>query len=675
MSSDTHLEEARTQKMTLVRLHAEDQWVPLPSEALRGSTIDAKISRLVCDNCWGTVFSFHAFQSTWLSHKSKSISGAKGCEWCRIVCEAIENKLKTPVKLRNDTTRERFCPSSSLRIIVAFGLNCGEDPNLLALLLEVRDINLSQAFEVYTTDDDNAGRFLTNRDVPREMDCSLTYAHTRRQLEECFRHESCPPPVPAALPTRLLDCTDPTQPRLFVSNGTEKELYAALSYVWGEDQPQKTTSQNIDSYTISIDMWRIPQTIRDAITVTHNLGVRYLWVDAFCIMQDSREDKAREIAKMRAIFRNAYFTIVASSAKCVSEGFLHPRDPKPSAILPFLCPDRTIGTMSLSVPQPELLNAPAPPETRAWCLEERLLSPRLLLYSSHTLEYECQTIHVNIDGSRRYLSNPAISRLPDHVFSTELAHVNTELRRNSNALRTQYNVWRAILEEYTARSLTKSRDRLNALAGVAEHFQWPGSRYLAGLWSVELPWGLLWHIDAPPRKRPTKYRAPSWSWAAIDGKIAGYNPYEYERLFTLTSIVGLGSPPICLVEVCEVTNLNPSYHFGGVTGGYLTVTTVTMKVFWAKGSNLYEHDRVEGAKEVIGRIQPDALEDCSNDILLAFICKHKRNHVAGIALVAIGSEHPAYKTDTVHYHRIGHCEVTSSVYERGTSERATITIV
>ncbi|KAK5991751.1 hypothetical protein PT974_07785 [Cladobotryum mycophilum] len=156
--------------------------------------------------------------------------------------------------------------------------------------------------------------------------------------------------------------------------------------------------------------------------------------------------------------------------------------------------------MTISLPNLEPVTAPWPPDTRAWCLEERLLSQRLLLFSGHTLEYECQTTHVNIDGSNRYCSNPSICRLPDRAFSAsskDASRPNMELQRNNPTLRSQYGAWRRILEEYTARSLTKPRDRLNAFAGVAERFGYiVESAYYAGLWSFELPWGLLWYKNA-----------------------------------------------------------------------------------------------------------------------------------------------------------------------------------
>ncbi|PTB75912.1 HET-domain-containing protein [Trichoderma longibrachiatum ATCC 18648] len=641
---------------------------------------------MVCDDCWHAFFSFSAFQAAWRvglertslirfrgcnyqrSLDAMGESAANGCRWCFVVGETIKDKVN------------KFRPANPVPIYVTFGFGSGEDRNLSALHLDIPDINASRIFEVYTSDDNNAGRFLETRDVPRQMDSTATYEHARRRLEECHHHEACPSPLPAVLPTRVLDCSNPAQPRLFINDGAglEHALYAALSYVWGEDQPHKTTSQNIESYISCIDVQYIPRTVRDAITVAHELGVRYLWVDSFCIVQDSSEDKAREISRMRTIFSNAYATIVAASANRVSDGFLHRREPRPLVDLPFICPDRTLGTMTISLPSLEPLTAPWPPDTRAWCLEERLLSQRLLLFSGHTLEYECQTTHVNIDGSTRLCSNPSICRLPDRAFSAsskDAPRPNMELRRNNPTLRSQYGTWRRILQEYTARSLTKPRDRLNALAGVAEHFGHTlGSVYHAGLWSFELPWGLLWYrnANAELRRRPKAYRAPSWSWAAIDGEVVGYDPIAYTRLFQLQ---GLGSSPLCQVVACETVPTNPVNRYGAVSSGYITLSAAIQEARWAAGSSLLERDGSERAGVLIGTIHCDAEEACVADVVVAFVCEHKKGHVVGLVLVMIDAEHPAYRTDLVQYRRVGRCEVVPDVYKRVSSARIDLVIV
>lgn len=61
-----------------------------------------------------------------------------------------------------------------------------------------------------------------------------------------------------------------------------------------------------------IPLEKLPRTIRDAVTVTRSLGIRYLWVDALCIIQDSQSDWRAEAPKMMNVYRNAYLTIAAT---------------------------------------------------------------------------------------------------------------------------------------------------------------------------------------------------------------------------------------------------------------------------------------------------------------------------------------------------------------------------
>ena len=106
-------------------------------------------------------------------------------------------------------------------------------------------------------------------------------------LRDCKdNHTDCPPLAEpySTLPTRVIDCSNPSRPRLFATDAM-RARYIALSYAWGEAQDHKTTTQNIDSYMRSIDLAVLPQTIVDAIKVTHRLDISYLWIDSLCIIQ------------------------------------------------------------------------------------------------------------------------------------------------------------------------------------------------------------------------------------------------------------------------------------------------------------------------------------------------------------------------------------------------------
>lgn len=72
---------------------------------------------------------------------------------------------------------------------------------------------------------------------------------------------------------------------------------------------------------------------------------------------------------------------------------------------------------------------------------------------------------------------------------------------------------------YSALDITYGSDRLPALAGIISALQILTTDICyAGLWKRHFLNGLLWYVRGA--KRPEAYRAPSWSFAAIDGEIA-----------------------------------------------------------------------------------------------------------------------------------------------------------
>lgn len=79
-----------------------------------------------------------------------------------------------------------------------------------------------------------------------------------------------------------------------------------LGHVWGDAPADRTTSEN----TTLAD---IPQTVSDAMFVTLKLGMRYLWVDRYCIDQNNAEEKHDAIRNMDSIYRNACVTIIAAA--------------------------------------------------------------------------------------------------------------------------------------------------------------------------------------------------------------------------------------------------------------------------------------------------------------------------------------------------------------------------
>jgi len=93
--------------------------------------------------------------------------------------------------------------------------------------------------------------------------------------------------------------------------------YFALSYVWGGVITTTTTAQNFELFQQSGYLWQntvLPETVCDAMVLTREMGIRYLWVDCLSIVQDSAT-KHEEIKNMDVIFSKAELTIVAAGSK------------------------------------------------------------------------------------------------------------------------------------------------------------------------------------------------------------------------------------------------------------------------------------------------------------------------------------------------------------------------
>ncbi|EUC27854.1 hypothetical protein COCCADRAFT_110624, partial [Bipolaris zeicola 26-R-13] len=81
--------------------------------------------------------------------------------------------------------------------------------------------------------------------------------------------------------------------------------YVALSYCWGHDPSYVTKQDTLLSRLTRISYNDLPRTFQHAVTATRNLGYRYLWLDALCIVQDSVQDWERESQKMGVIYSQA----------------------------------------------------------------------------------------------------------------------------------------------------------------------------------------------------------------------------------------------------------------------------------------------------------------------------------------------------------------------------------
>ncbi|KAF2833726.1 HET-domain-containing protein [Ophiobolus disseminans] len=344
--------------------------------------------------------------------------------------------------------------------------------------------------------------------------------------------------------------------RIVPNAKNEKIQWVCLSYCWGGDQPSKTTKANLDERLTLLPFADLPKTITDAITVTGRLGLRYLWVDALCIIQDDGDDVAREIATMPEVYRYAICTISASRASTSEEGFLqnhHTDDMHHSPIvLRITCPDGTPGQINLSNRGSEYRYVQEPIHKRAWCYQERILSPRIVDFGHTQVQWICK--------SKRFADGGRVER----AASTD-ALLGSALQDLSQ--HELHDKWADIVSKYTRRDLTFAGDRLLAVSAVAAYFA-PrfGCEYLAGHWKDSLALQLAWVAGRPKYTRPNVYVAPSWSWASVSDSV--YWDMVDERV-----------PAVDVLD-CQVELTRSFAPLGAVSSGSLLLRGQMCEVTW-----------------------------------------------------------------------------------------------
>ena len=403
--------------------------------------------------------------------------------------------------------------------------------------------------------------------------------HARQWIEDCKNsHTDCPSSYDTSLPTRVLEVLqgDGTPNLKLLESRGRYGCYMTLSYCWGKDQPAQLTSKNLGKYLDGIEESTLPITIQDFIGIARALNVRFVWVDAYCILQDSVEDKHKEISSMNEVYKSSFLTVIASKATCASDGFVDSRPQMwPFWDVPFGLTqgNNTVVTLQKS---PWVKLDKEPISSRAWTLQERLLSPRILSFLSGQpgLEWRCDSIHESNIGpiERPYRHNSDM-----RLFSSILPRTP-----DPPAPLSQHRLcyrWAEIVQEYSRMTLTDPHDKLSAIGGIAHEFGTIlGSAYYAGLWGKFILTQLLWKASGSTKAscaRASQYIAPSWSWASVHGPVE-LCPHPYPTTEPALSIVS-----------CEVTLRNVKNPYGSVLAGKLTVHGL-LKVACVRDGKLFD---------------------------------------------------------------------------------------
>ncbi|KAJ3527151.1 hypothetical protein NM208_g10845 [Fusarium decemcellulare] len=380
---------------------------------------------------------------------------------------------------------------------------------------------------------------IRGRPVEQQGGTSIAISRARKWLNECNEHPGCNSGE-TPLPSRVIDVGDNINSpyvKLRETEGRERGKYISLSYCWGKALEFTTTKATLEDRKRQITISDLPKTHQDAIQLARELGVRYMWIDSICICQDDHENWERESAKMLSIYRNAYLTVSATRAKDSSEGLFGERPTREYVELEYTSGDLRGQALLFNLPLHEeaidsdyIAMPNEPLSDRAWGLQERVLSRRILLYGTQQLFFECNEGFRGEDGvSLKDRFGSVYKKLEEGPDGVEQHRHETGYK--AALLRSWYN----LLWLYGPRKLTNASDKLPAMSGLAGLFaERLDDEYVAGLWRSHLIEGLLW--QGLKCRRVQEYRSPSWSWASMDG-IPGLGiQHDYDTLATVLDV-------------------------------------------------------------------------------------------------------------------------------------------
>ncbi|KIW76494.1 hypothetical protein Z517_11240 [Fonsecaea pedrosoi CBS 271.37] len=426
-------------------------------------------------------------------------------------------------------------------------------------------------------------------------------------------------------PTRLIDLRAMPEAetdivRLVSQKDTEKKdgqplfegRYVTLSHRWGHMTIPKLRHMNRADLQTAILLEHLPTTFQHAMQFARELGVRWIWIDALCIIQGDEQDWLHESSQMDKVYAFSHCNISATAAIDGSEGLFNRRDP-----------DRkwfdtvSLRTQDLSGDGQKVVECTisdlsfwdqyvdnAPVNRRSWVFQERLLAPRVLHWCKDQIAFECRELdraecrpeglpHLQmkagqlVDQARLKAMDREVGR---RLRELRLASLHSSSRTKGlkwmvEAIEPKlylYEVWKRMVEVYTKMELSDERDRLIALSGIARMMtrilRLDGSedQYLAGMWQNYLASQLLWYVNDGeeegktaqplPDTRPRQYRAPTFSWASV----------ETSRGVTFPETTDKGI--LVEVQVVRLTYRTEDDMFGILTDGYLVLKGVLRRI-------------------------------------------------------------------------------------------------
>ncbi|KAK5991269.1 hypothetical protein PT974_09549 [Cladobotryum mycophilum] len=369
--------------------------------------------------------------------------------------------------------------------------------------------------------------------------------------------------------------------------------YITLSHRWtDETQQSKTTKNNWGLRLHGLEFDNLSKSLNEVISFTRQLGVRYIWIDSICIIQDDPADLHKELLNMAQYYQNSLFTLASEIGTKHTNGLLRlPNQIDKLIQLPYMDSGKQRGNLYVykqkwktndrylsEVGRSELLS-------RGWVFQEWFLSGRIVHFAPSDTYLECrsqrplsvrnQKIEVFSIESK---SAARKSDLDSTKYSTLRLGFKSEFHIDAEL---SFDMWYGLAQSYAQLHLTKASDHLNAIAGIASEFTQavanlystrdelisasspsrsdsdPHMAYISGLWLPDINHGLLWramHEDSGQ----CGCGSPSWSWLSLAGPVTWPERHDL------------------VVDECEVISVDREQVSNSAS--YLITMTTTLKV-------------------------------------------------------------------------------------------------
>ncbi|EGO56178.1 hypothetical protein NEUTE1DRAFT_122781 [Neurospora tetrasperma FGSC 2508] len=437
--------------------------------------------------------------------------------------------------------------------------NCSEEPNVRPRRWVFKEVDPPGHYEGIG----DAG--LMEVDIVQPTSATtfdpLAFEQLRRWVDECTqKHELCKTATPGKnsifgfeQTVRLVDVglNDSSPIRLVEGFRVDQVRYNTLSYQWTADTSKTSLRKhNRAAYCHAIPTEAWPKVYKDVVIVCRALGVRYVWIDSLCIVQDDLEDWKVQSSMMQDVYSYGHLNLANVLGKH-ADGLEVSR--YPTATSPCIL-SRTLedgstehwGCMEDGSWREHIQDAPL--YTRAWCYQERFLSARTVQFGQQ-LYWECREQFAS--------ESVPFGKAFYNIKHPDLITTSAKGKESASETMSPAEIWETIVKIYTTTQLTQQSDKLVALRGVFNRF-WERFEVeaearkqessqqvqhqqnidwcIAGLWKRDLIRQLLWrrdtyHLDAIPKPewwpeedaQQNSFNAratevlklyPSWSWAA-----------------------------------------------------------------------------------------------------------------------------------------------------------------